>query len=113
MERFRTGNGAAWLDLLSTLAGRYRDEQVDGIDTAERLRGYFTAPTTANYYFWIAASNNAELWISNDAEPVNKIRRASVTAPGTNPRTWNTQLNQKSAWLSLGRMRGGRELEGI
>ena len=33
MERFRRGNGAAWLDLLSTLAGRYRDEQVDGIDT--------------------------------------------------------------------------------
>ncbi len=40
MERFRRGNGAAWLDLLSTLAGRYRDEQVDGIDTAERLRAW-------------------------------------------------------------------------
>jgi predicted RNA-binding Zn ribbon-like protein len=40
MERFRRGNGAAWLDLLSTLAGRYRDEQVDGIDTAESLRAW-------------------------------------------------------------------------
>ena len=40
MERFRRGNGAAWLDLLSTLAGRYRDEQVDGIDTAETLRAW-------------------------------------------------------------------------
>ena len=40
MERFRRGNGAAWLDLLSTLSGRYRDEQVDGIDTAESLRAW-------------------------------------------------------------------------
>jgi len=40
MERFRTGNGAAWLDLLSTLAGRYRDERVDAIDTADRLRAW-------------------------------------------------------------------------
>ncbi len=40
MERFRRGNGAAWLDLLSTLAGRYRDEQVDDIDTAESLRAW-------------------------------------------------------------------------
>jgi predicted RNA-binding Zn ribbon-like protein len=40
MERFRRGNGAAWLDLLSTLAGRYRDEQVDDIGTRESLRGW-------------------------------------------------------------------------
>jgi len=40
MERFRSGNGAAWLDLLSTLSGRYRDEQHDGIDTPETLRAW-------------------------------------------------------------------------
>jgi len=40
MERFRRGNGAAWLDLLSTLAGRYRDVQVDDIDTPEALRAW-------------------------------------------------------------------------
>jgi len=40
MERFRSGNGAAWLDLLSTLAGRYRDAQVDDIGTAESLRAW-------------------------------------------------------------------------
>ena len=51
-------------------------------NTGERLRGYFTAPATGNYYFWLAASNNAELWISDDAEPVNLTRRAWVTAPG-------------------------------
>jgi uncharacterized protein (DUF1800 family) len=70
-------------------------------NTAKRLRGYFTAPATGNFYFWIAASNTAELWISNDAEPVNKVRRATVNAPGTSARTWNAQGNQKSGWLSL------------
>jgi uncharacterized protein (DUF1800 family) len=77
------------------------DSSSYGDNTASRLRGYFTAPATANYYFWIAASNVAELWISNDGEPVNKVRRAIVTAPGTGAQTWDTQPNQKSAWLSL------------
>lgn len=73
-----------------------------GNNTGERLRGYFTAPVTGNYYFWIAASNAAELWISNDSEPVNKVLRANVTGPGgTAARTWNSQPNQKSQWLSL------------
>jgi uncharacterized protein (DUF1800 family) len=77
-------------------------------NTGERLRGYFTAPTTGNYYFWIAASNAAELWISNNREPVNKILRAKVTGPGGTPQnTWNAQntqigqIGQKSQWLSL------------
>lgn len=68
-------------------------------NTGERLRGYFTAPTTGNYYFWLAANNNAEFWLSDDAEPVNKIRRAVVAAPGTAPRTWNTA--NRSPWLNL------------
>lgn len=72
-----------------------------GPNTGERLRGYFTAPVTGNYYFWIAASNTAELWISNDDEPVNKVLRATVTGTGTPPATWNAQPNQKSRWLSL------------
>ncbi|MGI8820535.1 MAG: DUF1800 family protein, partial [Chthoniobacterales bacterium] len=70
-------------------------------NTAKRLRGYFTAPATGNYYFWLAASNNAELWISNDSEPVNKVRRAWVTAPGTGPEIWDAQPSQKSPWLAL------------
>ncbi len=73
-----------------------------GLNTGERLRGYFIPPVTGNYYFWIAASNTAELWISNDSEVMNKVRRASVIGPaGTAARTWNSQPNQKSQWLSL------------
>ncbi len=71
-----------------------------GNNTGERLRGYFTAPFTGNYYFWIAASNAAELWISNNSEPVNKVLRSTVSG-GTPPKTWNSQPSQKTQWLSL------------
>jgi len=37
---FRSGNGAAWLDLLSTLSGRYRGERVDAIDSLDSLRAW-------------------------------------------------------------------------
>lgn len=69
---------------------------------AARIRGYITAPTTGNYYFWLAASDAAELWISNDDEPVNAFRRASVTT-GTAALEWNksSEPRQRSAWLAL------------
>ncbi len=72
-------------------------------NTGERLRGYFTAPTTGNYYFWLAASNNAELWISDDNEPANLTRRAWVAAPGTSAENWTDsgQTHQRSPWLAL------------
>ena len=72
-------------------------------NTGERLRGYFTAPVTGNYYFWLAASNAAELWVSDSAEPVSLIRRAWVAAPGTASRSWNDagQTRQRSPWLAL------------
>ena len=86
----------------ATVSNAENSDTDSGVNTGERLRGYFTAPTTGNYYFWIAASNAAELWISNDSEPVNKVLRASVSGTSTVPsKTWNTQANQKSAWLSL------------
>ncbi len=80
---------------------RLEDNTAYADNTAERLRGYFTAPTTGNYYFWLAASSAAELWISNDSEPANKIQRAFVTSSGTGAETWNAQTNQKSAWISF------------
>ena len=79
-------------------------------NAGERLRGYFTAPATGNYYFWVAASggavdanhNIAELWISDSNQAVAKIRRATVAGTsGTSSRVWNSQSNQQSPWLSL------------
>ena len=81
-----------------------------GDNYAERIRGYITAPTTGNYYFWISGSDSAELWISNDSEPVNKVRRAYVvptnnptglSAGGTGVRQWNLQTRQQTGWMSL------------
>lgn len=72
-----------------------------GDNYGARIRGYITAPQTGNYYFWIAASNAAELWISNDDEPVNAFKRASVTTGNTTPQTWNGETSQKSPWLAL------------
>ena len=81
-----------------------------GDNYGERIRGYLTAPVTGNYYFWIAGSDSAELWISNDGEPVNKVRRAHVLpnanpspppANGTASQQWNLQPSQRSPWLTL------------
>ena len=52
-----------------------------------RVRGYLTAPATGVYEFWLAADEAAELYISNDDEPVNEIKRAELLAPTTEPAT--------------------------
>jgi uncharacterized protein (DUF1800 family) len=72
-----------------------------GTNYGARIRGYITAPVTGNYYFWIAANNAAELWISNDDEPVNAFKRAWVTTGNSAPQTWNGEATQKSPWLAL------------
>ncbi len=68
-------------------------------NTGERLRGYFVPPKTGNYYFWIAANNAAELWISTDAEYVNKVRRAVIASAGSGKKIWNAQPSQQTEWL--------------
>jgi uncharacterized protein (DUF1800 family) len=72
-----------------------------GDDFGERIRGYITAPLTGNYYFWIASSDAAELWISNDDEPVNRVKRAWVNTGSEAPLSWSAEVNQKSPWLAL------------
>ena len=68
----------------------------------ERLRGYITAPQTGEYRFWLAADDAAELWISNDDEPVNNFRRASLTS-GTALRDWATAAQSPLLHLVAGR----------
>ncbi|MEO8352879.1 MAG: DUF1800 family protein, partial [Chthoniobacteraceae bacterium] len=68
-----------------------------------RLRGYLTAPETGVYKFWLTASDRAELWMSDDGEPVNLFRRATVTTATpyrgwTDPGAGTTQL----LWLEAG-----------
>jgi hypothetical protein len=52
-----------------------------------RIRGELIAPQTGNYKFWIAAGGTAELWLSANSLPANKIQIASVT-PMTPYRKW-------------------------
>ncbi|HWY30184.1 MAG TPA: PA14 domain-containing protein, partial [Candidatus Acidoferrum sp.] len=101
-----TGSPANLTNVLGSLEGVTGYGQNYG----ERIRGYFTAPVTGNYYFWIAGSDSAQLWISDDNNSVNQLLRAWVTptnnpaAPGqngTNPRQWSLQSNQQSGWLAL------------
>lgn len=101
-----TGISANITNVIGTLEGATSY----GINYGERVRGYFTAPVTGNYYFWIAGSDSAQLWISDDNNQVNEMLRAWVTptnnpiAPGengTSPRQWNIQSSQQSGWLSL------------
>ena len=95
---------------LTNLLGTLEGVTDYGDNYGERIRGYLTAPATGNYYFWIAASDSAELWISNDSEPANKVRRAYVLpsanpapppAYGTASHQWKLQPNQQSPWLAL------------
>ena len=48
-------------DSTDTTLTTLEDNTAYANNTGERLRGYFTAPVTGNYYFWLAASNAAEL----------------------------------------------------
>ncbi|NVO20460.1 MAG: T9SS type A sorting domain-containing protein [Bacteroidetes bacterium] len=65
-----------------------------------RIAGYICAPATGNYIFWIAADDNAELWLSTNNQPANKQKIAFHTG-WTNSREWNKYTTQRSAAISL------------
>lgn len=65
-----------------------------------RIQGYLHAPQTGSYTFWIASDDDAELWLSTDTNPNNKVRIAFVSG-WTFPREWNKYASQQSAPISL------------
>ena len=71
-----------------------------GRDYGTRIRGYFTAPSTGNYTFWISSDDQSELWISDDDQPASLTKRAWVTG-ATAAREWTKYPEQKSRWLAL------------
>ncbi|RYD50254.1 MAG: DUF1800 family protein, partial [Verrucomicrobiaceae bacterium] len=80
-------------------------ESLDAGDNyGERINGYLSVPTTGIYKFWLTASGSAELYISNDEDPVNSFLRAAVTTP-TALRDWTDTNAGKSQllWLEAGR----------
>ncbi len=61
----------------------------------QRIRGYICPPVTGNYIFWIASDDNGELWLSNNDNPANKQKIASL--PGwTFSKEWTKYSAQQS-----------------
>ncbi len=94
----------------TNIIGELQDPTNYGQNYGERVQGYFTAPSTGYYYFWVAGSDSVRLAISDDNNQVNNVLRAWVTptnnptAPGengTSPGQWNVQPSQQSPWLAL------------
>ncbi len=52
------------------------------------------------YTFWIASSDQSELWLSSDANRANVMRIAAVTG-STAPRQWDLEPGQQSAPIML------------
>lgn len=67
---------------------------------ASRIRGYVCPPSTGNYTFWIASDNASALYISTDANPANKIKRAYVNAY-TMSKEWTKYPSQQSPSIYL------------
>jgi hypothetical protein len=71
----------------------------------QRWRGYFIAPETDTYRFWIASDDSSEFWLSTSASPAAKTRIASVSG-STSVRQWDKFTTQVSSPIALERGRG-------
>lgn len=71
-----------------------------GGNFGSRMRGYIVAPQTGNYTFWISSCGESQLYLSTDANPVNRSVIAWVTNC-TGVRVWTTETNQQSAPVAL------------
>ncbi len=58
----------------------FNDTQSLGGNSGERIFGWFTPTTTANYIFYIASDDQAALWLSTDSSPSNTFEIAQVQA---------------------------------
>ncbi len=65
-----------------------------------KMRGYVHPQQTGNYTFWIAADDTAQLWLSTDGNPFNKVLIASVPS-WTSSREWTKYTNQQSLAIHL------------
>jgi hypothetical protein len=66
----------------------------------DRFRGWFIAPMTGSYYFFIAADDGAELWLGTNALSASRRRVAYVNG-WVDYRNWTAQANQKSTAVVL------------
>jgi len=75
-----------------------------GNDYVQRLRGFLIPPLDGDYVFWIAADDEAELWLSNDDTAQTRQRIATsprITGAGIKPMEWERDARQRSAPIRL------------
>jgi len=65
-----------------------------------RARGYLRPAVAGTYTFWIAGDDAAELWLSPDENPENKVK-ICWTETWTRPGEWDKHPQQKSAPVVL------------
>jgi GH35 family endo-1,4-beta-xylanase len=71
-----------------------------GVNYGQRLRGLVYPPQTGLYTFWIASQDQAQLYLSNSADPTGQRLIASVPDQ-TDPRQWDKYPQQRSAAIAL------------
>ncbi|NXI34165.1 PKHD1 protein, partial [Galbula dea] len=73
---------------------------------SSRLRGFFVAPETNNYTFWIQADGQASLYLSLSQDPEDKVRIASLPAGNSEwsekwVKSWSEAWQPKSQKFEL------------
>jgi hypothetical protein len=62
---------------------------------ARRMKGWLVPPVTGDYVFWIAADDIAELWLSTNDHPANRVLVCFLTYR-SEPRQWTAYPEQES-----------------
>uniref|UniRef100_A0A674IUB9 PKHD1 ciliary IPT domain containing fibrocystin/polyductin n=1 Tax=Terrapene triunguis TaxID=2587831 RepID=A0A674IUB9_9SAUR len=119
---FEVWDDAAGIDLTETAPG-YRWQIVPNASSPERflsqaqqsfssrLRGFFVAPQTNNYTFWIQADGRASLHLSLSEDPGKKVKVAFIPAGASEwsehwEKNWSESWQPKSQKFEL--MRGSK-----
>ncbi|XP_067038773.1 uncharacterized protein [Acropora muricata] len=69
-------------------------------DYGSRVKGYFVAPETGNYTFYMSGSQSGELWMSSTERQQNLTKLVSMDQP-TGHNQWNKYAGQSSRSVNL------------
>ncbi|MBO2012043.1 PA14 domain-containing protein [Hymenobacter negativus] len=72
-----------------------------GFNYGARLRGYVCPPQTGAYTFYITGDDQAELWLSSDADPAHATRIASCLSWTSSAHDFYRYASQQSAAITL------------
>jgi len=85
----------------STAAITQFETSVSDFNYGARMRGYVCPPTTGNYTFSLCADDAAELYLSTDALPANKVRIANCSGWTSGIHDYTRYPEQQSASIRL------------